>query len=237
MRRPLLALLLAQAIASLTGCAPAVTVPDAERLRVTQELEGRTRWLRVSVFLGPFFGDAARALASDQPFAELELLETPGGRTIAPPKAERVLVPGTRLVIRSVEFATPWRIASRVLLTPRYHAWVWLEVPGEPRPVIVVLPQTVATYEDVRVELDRYLATFDPGPDLQALPEGQRRAVERKELAEGMGPQAVTMAWGYPEKRVLDRPAGKEMWLWPGGKRRAWLEDERLVRFEARPPG
>ncbi len=234
MRRPLLALLLAASAPSLSGCAPAVTVPDDERLRVTQELEGRTRWLRVAVFVGPFFGDASRALASDQPFSELDLLETPGGRTISPPRAERVLAPGTRVVIRTVEFPTPWRIASRVLLTPRYHAWAWLEVPGEPRPVIVVLPQTVSTYEEVRVELERYLGTFDPGPDLLALTDGQRKAVERKELTEGMGPQAVTMAWGYPEKRVLDRPAGKELWTWPGGKRRAWLEDERLVRFEGR---
>jgi len=235
MRRPLLALLLAASAApSLPGCVPAVTVPDDERLRVTRELEGRTRWLRVAVFLGPFFGDASRALASDQPFAELELLETPAGRTISPPRAERVLAPGTRVVIRSVEFPTPWRIASRVLLTPRYHAWARLEVPGEPRPVILVLPQKVASFEEVRVELERYLATFDPGPDLLALTEGQRRAVERKELTEGMGPQAVAMAWGYPEKRVLDRPAGKELWTWPGGKRRAWLEDDRLVRFESR---
>jgi len=235
MRRPLLALLLAASLGPpLTACTPAVNVPDEERLRITQELEGRTRWLRVSVFVGPFFGDAARALVSDQPFSELDLLETPGGRTISPPRAEKVLPPGTRVVVRTVEFPTPWRIASRVLLTPRYHPWVWLEVPGEPRGVILVLPQTVATAEQVKGELDRLLAGFDPGPDLAALTEGQRKAVERKELTEGMGPQAVTMAWGYPEKRVVDRPAGKELWTWPGGKRRAWLEDERLVRFEGR---
>ncbi|MBI5069786.1 MAG: hypothetical protein HZB56_16250 [Deltaproteobacteria bacterium] len=235
MPRPLLALLLAAlSLPPLSGCAPAVNVPDDERLRVTQEWEGRTRWLRVAVYVGPLFGDASRALASDQPFGELDLLETPGGRTISPPRPERVVAPGTRLVVRSVEFPTPWRIASRVLLTPRYHAWAVLELPGEARPVVLVLPQNVATAEQVKVELERYLATFDPGPDLAALSEGQRKAIERKEITEGMGPQAVTMAWGYPEKRVVDRPAGKELWTWPGGKRRAWLEDERLVRFETR---
>jgi hypothetical protein len=233
--RPSLALLtlLAAALPS-AGCTPAVVVPDAERLRVTRELEGRRRWLRVAVFVGPFFGDSRKALVSDQPFSELDLLETPGGQTIAPPQAERVLPPGTPVVIQRVEFPTPLLIAQRVLMTPRYHPWAWLEAPGEPRPLILVLPQRLASYEEVRVELERILATSDPTRDLQALSEGQRRAVEKKELLEGMGPAAVTMAWGYPERRVVDRPAGKEQWIWPGGRRKAWLEDERLVRFEGR---
>jgi hypothetical protein len=42
------------------------------------------------------------------------------------------------------------------------------------------------------------------------------------------------MAWGYPERRIVDRPAGKEQWIWPGGRRKAWLEDDRVVRFEAK---
>jgi hypothetical protein len=107
-------------------------------------------------------------------------------------------------------------------------------VPGLTRPVVLVLPRSVARFEDVQAELDRILATADPTPELQALPEGQRRAVGRKELAEGMGPAAVAMAWGYPERRIIDRPSAKEQWVWPGGRRRAWFEDDRLVRFEAR---
>jgi hypothetical protein len=234
MRHTLSLLLLLGSGLGSVGCTPAVVVPDADRLRVTRELEGRRRWLRVAVFLGPFFGDRDKELLSDQPFSEIELLETPGGQTIAPPKAERVLPPGTPVVVKNVEFPTPWLIAGRVLLTPRYHPWVWLEVPGQERPAILVLPQRVASFDDVRAELERYLATFDPSRDLQSLSEGQRRAVEHKELLEGMGPTAVAMAWGYPERRIVDRPAGKEQWVWPGGRRRAWLEDERLVRFEAR---
>jgi hypothetical protein len=218
----------------LAGCTPAVVVPDQDRLRVTQELSGRKRWLAVSLNVGPFFADRARLLGSDQPFAELELLETPGGRTIAPPRPERVLPPGTPVTLREVEFPSPWLIARRVVMTPRYQPWLWLEVAGEPRPVVVVLPQGLASFEDVRVELDRYLSNHDNGADLAALPEPQRRAVERKEVVEGMGPAAVTMAWGYPEKRIVDRPAAREQWIWPGGRRKGWFEDDRLTRFEAR---
>lgn len=227
---PLL-LLLASGFAS-QGCAPAVVVPDEERLRATRELEGRRRWLRVSLFVGPFFGDRDKALASDRPFGEIDLFETPGGKPIPPPPAEKVLPPATPVRIRDVEFPTPWLIARRAIMTPRYQTWVWLEVTGEPRPVILVLPGRTASYQDVVDELERVLATFDPSRDLQALSEGQRRAVEKKELLEGMGPGAAAMAWGPPERRILDRPAGKEQWIWPGGRRKAWFEDDRVVRFE-----
>jgi hypothetical protein len=45
------------------------------------------------------------------------------------------------------------------------------------------------------------------------------------------------MAWGYPEKKVLDRPARSEAWTWPTGRRRAWFTDGQLSRFEvARQP-
>jgi len=234
MRRALLLLLLLASGLSFPGCSPVVVVPDEDRLRTTRELEGRRPWLRVSLFVGPFFGDREKALASDQPFPELELLETPGGQPIAPPPAEKVLPPGTPVLIRDVEFPTPWLIARRVIMTPRYQIWVRLEVPGEPRPVILVLPQRTASYQDVKDELERVLSTFDPSRDLQSLSAEQRRAVEHKELLEGMGPGAATMAWGYPERRIVDRPAGKEQWIWPGGRRKAWLEDDRVVRFEAR---
>jgi len=240
--RRLLPLLLLLSVLPAPACAPStVVVPDADRLRVTRELAGRKRWLKVAVHLGPFFGDGQKLFASDQPFAEVELLEEPGGKNIPPPPAERILPPGTPLVIREVEFPGPssiqttsWIPMRRVLLTPRYHPWAYLELPGEPRPVVLVLPQGVRSFEDVQAELDRYLGTADPSADLQALPEGQRRAIARKEILEGMGPQAVTMAWGYPDRRILDRPAAKEQWIWPGGRRKAWFEDERVVRVEGR---
>jgi hypothetical protein len=241
MRRILLLLLLLLADLPLAGCAPAVVVPDEDRLRVTRELTGRRRWFKVAVNLGPFFGDRSKRFASDQPFSEVDLLESPGGKTILPPPAERILLPGTPAVVREVEFPTlsssqaiSWTIARRPVLTPRTLVWAYLDVPGVDQPVVLVLPPSVARFEDVKVELDRYLGNADPTPELQALPEGQRRAIARKEIAEGMGPAAATMAWGYPEKRIVDRPSAREQWIWPGAKRRAWFEDDRVVRFEPR---
>ncbi|HET9596563.1 MAG TPA: hypothetical protein VFP65_13325 [Anaeromyxobacteraceae bacterium] len=219
------------------GCFPRVSVPEGERERASRDLEGQRRFTQVALFTGPFFGDATHLLVSDQPFGELDLLQSTSGETIAPPRAERVLPPGTPVAIDKVEFPTGWLIAKRVVMTPRYHPWVYLKAEGEARPLVVVLPQTLTTAEEVRVELERILGTVDPSPALAALPEAQRTAVLRKDVVEGMGPQAVEMAWGYPQKKVVDRPARTEAWTWPGGRRRAWFADGQLARFEiARTP-
>lgn len=217
-----------------SACAPRVSVPEGERQRASKELEGQRRYAKVALFLGPFFADDSRLFASDQPFSELDLLETPSGEVIAPPPAERVLSPGTPLRIQRVEFPTGWIIAERYVRTPRYHPWVYLALEGERRPVMLVLPQTLANAEEVRAELERVVGAADRTPALRALPEHQRAAIARKELVEGMAPLAVEMAWGYPERKLIDRPSGNEDWTWPTGKRKARFRDGKLAGWEPR---
>ena len=228
MRRHLLALALLLA----SGCTPRVTVPDAERERTRAALDGQPRWLRVAVTVHPFFGDAGKRLLLDGPAADADLLRGTEDERIAPPAAEKVLPPGTPVRIEQVEFPTGWIIARRVMMTPRYHPWVLLSIPGDARPQVLVLPQTTATAEDALAEVDRVLTTDDPSATFAALAPEQREAVLRKELAEGMAPRAVEMAWGLPERRRIDRPARTEEWAWPGGKRRAFFSDEKLLRWE-----
>ncbi|MFL5302863.1 MAG: hypothetical protein ACJ79R_21250, partial [Anaeromyxobacteraceae bacterium] len=102
------------------------------------------------------------------------------------------------------------------------------------RPMVVVLPQELTTFEQVRLELDRYLTAVDPAPVLRAFPEEQQAAIRTKRLVDDMPPRAVEMAWGYPEKKVIDRPSNAEEWAWPGGKRRASFKDGRLARWSPR---
>lgn len=230
-------LALAAALATLpplSACSPRVVIPDEERLRVAEALDGRARYLRVAANAAPFFGDETRYLLTDQPVEEVQLLESAGGDRIPPPPAEKVLLPGTRLRIRSIEFPTGWAIAKRIVMTPRYHPWALLDLDGDPRPYVIVLPQEAARLEDVNVELDRLLVADDPTADLQALPRDQQEAIRRKDLVEGMTARAVEMAWGQPEKRRIDRPAGTEDWTWPGGRRAAHFKEDRVVRWERR---
>jgi hypothetical protein len=226
------ALLLAAALVPLAACAPRAVIPDLERERVNHELAGAQRWLRVAAYAAPLWGDQSRVLLSDQPLSELELVLSPGGDPIAPPPVERIVPPGTRVRLEDVEFPTGWTIARRVIMTPRYHPWAILEVPGDARPHVIVLSQTAASFDEVRGELDRILTKDDPSSFYAALPGEQRAAVAKKELVEGMGLRAVEMAWGLPEKKKIDRPAATEQWTWPNGKRRAFFQDDRLVRWE-----
>lgn len=219
-------------LAALAGCTPRAVIPDAERQRVASTLSGQQRWLRVAVYVGPFWSDRTKVLVSDAPTDGLDLVETPNGQPVDPPPPDRILPPGTAVRIREVEFPTGWMIAQRVVMTPRYHPWVLLDVAGDDRPHVLVLEQTAASFEAVRAEVDRVLTTDDPSSVLAALPPEQREAVGRKELVEGMSPRAVEMAWGLPERRRIDRPAATEEWVWPGGRRKAFFLEERLQRWE-----
>lgn len=226
------ALAVAALLLPLAACAPRAIIPDSERERVHRELPGAQRWLRVAAYAAPLWGDHTKLLLSDQPLSELELVLSTGGDAVPPPPAERIVAPGTPVRILDVEFPTGWTIAKRVVMSPRYHPWVLLEVPGDARPHVVVLSQTAASFEDVRAELDRILTKDDPSSLLKSLPDEQRAAVMKKQLVEGMGARTVEMAWGLPERKKIDRPAGSEEWTWPAGKRRAFFQDERLVRWE-----
>jgi hypothetical protein len=228
--------LLLPALLALAACATPPTVPDAERERVTRDLDGQQRYMRVAMYASPLWGDTTKLFLSDQPPSEVELVLSPGGEPIRPPSPERVLAPGTPVRIRQVEFPTTWIIADRVVMSPRFNPWVILEGPGDGRPYVVVLTKDLTRFDDVQAELQRVLTSDDPAPALAALPAEQRNAVLRKEAQEGMSAKALELAWGLPEKKRIDRPAGTEEWTWPGGKRRAFLRDDRVERLEGAPP-
>jgi hypothetical protein len=225
------ALVLALALAA-GGCAPLAVVPDAERERTHAALDGQPRRLRVALAASPLFGDRGKLLLLDAPPGEVDLLRSTDGSVIPPPAPERILPPGTAVRVEQVEFPTGMVIAGRVVMSPRYHPWVYLKLAGEERPGILVLSTSALTADAILAEVDRVLTSDDPSRALAALPPEQREAVGRRELVEGMGVQAVEMAWGVPEKVRIDRPAATEEWAWPGGKRRAWFQDGKLLRWE-----
>jgi hypothetical protein len=216
----------------LVSCAtPRAIVPEAEQARVARELNGQQRFLRVAANAGPLWGDTGKLFLTDQPIAEIDLVETAGGSPIAP-RFERVLPPGTPVRIVRVEFPSSYLLAQRVVTTPRYHPWVYLKVGGEARPHVVVLSQLVATYDDVLGELERLLTTEDSRDAFDAFAPEVREAILRKEAIEGMSARALEMAWGVPERKRIDRPARTEEWIWPAGKRRAYLREDRVERLE-----
>jgi hypothetical protein len=229
-RHALLVPLLALACAT-----PDIHISEGEQLRSQRELAGGPpRFLRAASWVGPLWDDTEKLFLTDRPAEEIALVETPRGKPILPPKFERVLPPGTPVRIQRIEFPGTFTMAQRVLVSPRFHAWVYLALEGEPRPVILVLPREVKSAEEIRAELERYLAAEDPRPALAALPADVRERVLRKEVAPGMSARALEMAWGLPDRKRMDRPAGTEEWFW--GPRRVLLRDERVERVEHAAP-
>jgi hypothetical protein len=220
-------------LALLASCATPSLLPAEGRETVVRALSRQPRYLRVAVYVGPFFGDGSRVLLSDRPISELSLLESSGGQPILPPAPTRILPPGTPVFVDSVQFPTGATLWSRPVTTPRYNPWLLASVEGERRPAVLVLSSESRSAEDVVAEVGRVLTADDPTTILAALPESVRDAIREKALVEGMTRQAAAMAWGFPDRIVMDRPTQSEEWFWTGGNRRAAFQDDRLVRHDS----
>src|SRR5215831_8391963 len=114
---PLLYLL----VAPLTGaCASYATVPQEDRMALVRDLTGRRsdKFLRLSFYVIPFFGEASKKLLSPAPPDEVRLLQRPNGEAVDPGPAERILPAGARVRITKVEFPTAVALSERPLHTP-----------------------------------------------------------------------------------------------------------------------
>ncbi len=220
-------------LALLSSCVPPSQIPPEGRETVTRSLARQPRYLRVAVYVAPFFGDASRVLISDRPVSELQVLEAPDGKPISPPPATRVLPPGTPVFVDEVQFPTGTVAWSRPLTTPRYNPWLLASVVGVGKPAVLVLSTESSSAEDVLAEVGRVLTPDDPTTVYRALPDSIRDAIREKALVEGMTREATAMAWGYPDRIVMDRPARTEEWFWNNSSRKASFQDDRLVRLDS----
>lgn len=211
----------------VAGCAGRTRVPDEDRARLERELPGRTLYLRHAMYLGDFWSDPHKAFLSDGVPGEIPFLADTEGKPIDPGPARQIVPAGTRVRVIRLELPTSWAVTTRGPLTPRFNPWLLLEVaglPARPTPTMVLRPN-LSSATDVEEELDRYLSKDDPAPVLAAMPPDVVRAIQEKRLVEGMGAEAVAMAWGYPERKTMrPTPSGRhEEWVWPGGKRSATI--------------
>ncbi|MDY7231491.1 hypothetical protein [Hyalangium rubrum] len=224
------------------GCKSHTQVAPDDRATLEQTLTGpdADRFLRVSFYVTPFFGDASRRLLTPYPPEDVDMLNDRLGKPINPGAVEATLAAGAKARIRKVEFPTAWVVAERVLYTPRTWPWVYVDVEGAPPgpPLVLVLPPHHKTREEFLAEVERSLAVQDLAPRIAAFNEQVREAVRQKKAVTGMPSEALEMAWGYPEtiKRTLEGTTRNEEWIYPRGRRRAYLSDGVLVRVEEGAP-
>lgn len=223
---------------SLWGCATSqVFVPPEQAAALQRTMAGEERYLRVAFFATPFFGDATKKLLSPVSPEQLRLLLNPDGTPVSPGPAERVFAPGTPVRVLQLEFPTAYAMSERVLYTPRTLAWVYLDVGGTPKgspPFILVLRPGLRDEQEVKSELERYLSKNSVAPQLDGFSDAVRAAVLEKKAIVDMPADAVEMALGYPERKVLELEGAvkKETWHYAEGQRLVVLRDGKVSELK-----
>ena len=215
---------------TLSACATSqVIVPPEQRAALKRELEGQDRFLKLSFYATPFFGDATKRLLTPVPSDQVRLLEQPDGTPILPGPAETVFPAGTMVRIKTLEFPTALAQTERVMLTPRTQPWLYVDVAGTPKdapPYLLVLRALIKDDRELDAEVDRYLSREDPKVRLQAFSDVIQTAIAGKKVVLDMPAEALEMAWGYPVRRVytVEGEKKKETWIWPGEKQVVLLD-------------
>ncbi|MBK7863314.1 MAG: hypothetical protein IPJ65_32885 [Archangiaceae bacterium] len=206
-----------------------VLVPPEQRAALKRELEGQDRFLKLSFYATPFFGDATKRLLTPVPPEQVRLLEQPDGTPISPGEVESVFAAGTMVRIKVLEFPTALAQTERVMLTPRSQPWLYLDVAGTAKdapPYVLVLRQAIKDDRELDAEVDRWLSREDPRRKLQSFSEAIQTAIAGKKVVLDMPADALEMAWGYPDRRVyaVEGEKKKETWIWPGQKQVVLLD-------------
>ena len=221
----------------LAGCATAqVAIAPTQVADLERTLNGDQRFLRVSMFLTPFYGDATKRLLTPVPPELVRLLDGTDHKPLNPGPVERIFPAGAAVRIAKVEFPSAWVMTERVLYTPRSLVWVYLDVAGAPRnspPAVLVLRPGLKTDQDFLAELERHLTREDQTRRLETFSDPVREAIRAKTVLVDMPAEALEMAWGFPESKRIDLVDAqrKEIWRWGDGARTATLVDGRLTAF------
>ena len=232
MTRPLL-----HAALLLIGCTTTqVFIPSEARPGLVRQLEGAERFLKVSCFATPFFGDASKKLLTPVAPDEVRLLDNPDHTPIFPGAVEQTFPAGTLVRIKKVEFPSSFTMTERIFFTPRTLVWLYLDLAGTPRgtyPYVLVLRPGLTDEIGFLAEVERYLTQIDPAARLLAFTDPVREAVRSKRAILDMPADALEMAWGYPESKQItfDSDRKLESWTWPGGRRVALLIDGRVTEL------
>ncbi len=225
-------------LVAVSGCATSqVFVPPDQAAALQRSVAGETRFMRVSFFGTPFYGDSTKRLLAPTSPDQLRQLFNPDGSAVSPGPKERTFPAGTAVRLVKLEFPTAYAMSERVLYTPRTLAWVYLDVSSLPKqspPYVLVLRPGLKDENEVRTELDRYLSKEDPKAIIDAFSETVRAAVAEKRAIVEMPAEALEMAWGYPDRKKLELEgtSKKETWFYPDGKRQAVLVDGKVTELK-----
>lgn len=236
------------AFVSLFHCAAQTRLAPEIRQSIQRRHVGKVVALKTSSYYGDLYDENERWLLSPYPFADTYHIVDTDGAPIHPGGQRGIVPAGSTFRIRKIEFPDMAAMARRMLTTPRYNPWVYLE-PVDAPPLagrgafIAVLPMDLETEAGVEEAL---AARFGPADEIAAwLAERAptvRAAIKHKDALTGMTEAELRAAWGQPMLWFLENDHGgakvawyrsKEVWMLDG--KVTDIRDGREVAPESQP--
>ena len=131
-------------------------------------------------------------------------------------------------------------LATRMLVSPRYHTWVYLRplnklqaIPESREHFVVLLPMDLTGRQDVETHISQFLAPAGMVSNwLENRRPSIRVAIEHKDILTGMSREELIAAMGEPRAWIAEQgQAGLEMVAWYP-EREAWLQQDQVIRVE-----
>ncbi|GAB4305298.1 MAG: hypothetical protein Kow0090_20910 [Myxococcota bacterium] len=227
------------ALAILTfACARSYTIATEREIAELNEKfpSHRIFYLASSMYYGVFWKDSRYYYVTPYVPASLTYLSSPTGKNIPPPPHIGILAAGTPVKIQEVQFPTAAVVNSRVLMTPRYYPWVYLDIITPERSLKAVLVIPAAVKEPpaaIERKIQAHLLDSDPKEKLDKLTKEERDAIWRKEAFVGMTIESAEFALGAaPEIKALHHGKNYEvLWTFYDG-RKYYFENGILTKIE-----
>jgi|TARA_B100001964_G_C14222742_1_gene596117 hypothetical protein len=236
-----LTLALFLAITTSPGCMAHTPIPVEVRHQISTDHQGRRVELRQSCYFGDLYDDNSKWLLSALPFENVHHIVDMDGKPIHPDNQRGIIPAGTKFIIEDIEFPDQMALATRMLMSPRYHTWVYLravETLGKAHDLnsvrehfIILLPMDLAGQQDVESHINQLLAPAGRvSAWLQERRPSVRVAIEHKDILPGMTREELIAAMGEPQAWIAEQgKAGLEMVAWyPRGE--AWLRRDEVIR-------
>lgn len=223
--------------AALSACASQTKIAQPVREAIAARHTGRLVELRRSCYYGNLYDENEKWLLSEHAFADTYHIVDTDGAPIHPTGQRGIVPAGTKLVVSHIEFPDVRAMARRMLTTPRYNPWIYLQpapsstsLPRERPWFILLLPMDMETEKEVE---DAIAALLAPEGEVSAwlasLRPTVRAAIEHKDVVEGMTEQELVAAMGAPLKWIADARDGERARVAWYHTKEAWFVGDTVV--------
>lgn len=221
-----------------SACAAQAKINDHVRAAIEGKYAGRTVELRQSMYFGDLYDENERWLLSPYPFAQTYHINDLHDRPIHPQVERGIIAAATKFVVKKIEYPDFATMLGRMLTTPRYNTWVYLQVlpdqPGVPinaKTFVLVLPPDLSEEGTLdRAIADSLAAEGDVQAWLHTRRPSIRTAIENKMAVVGMTLEELTASMGHPMKWFVEQRDNKEARVaWYPGSKEAVFVGEQIV--------